>query len=108
MKRPRRRRPRSAIRRVNIGGVKYRLDAMAPLRPPKCWGDADPPNHPKPMVRVSRHAAGLEFVETLLHELIHARWWCLDETEVTEFSEEVVAVLRQFPDELAAMLEDNE
>ncbi|MEY3205070.1 MAG: hypothetical protein RLZZ21_1401 [Planctomycetota bacterium] len=46
-------------------------------------------------------------METLLHELIHSRWWALDETEVSEFAEEAVAVLRQFPDELAAMLEDD-
>lgn len=107
MKRPRRRKPRSAVRTVNLGGRKYRLDAAAPLRPPACWGDADPPTAAKPMLRVSRHATGLEFVETLLHEMIHGRWWCLDETEVTEFAEEAVAILRQFPDELAAMLEDD-
>ncbi len=58
------------------------------------------------MIRISRHAVGLEFVETLLHELIHARWWALDETEVSEFAEEAVAILRKFPDELSAMLED--
>jgi len=103
---PRRRLPRAAIRRVNIGGRKWRLDAAAPLRPPACWGDCDLPTKARPMIRISRHAVGLEFVETLLHELIHSRWWALDETEVSEFAEEAVAILRQFPDELAAMLED--
>lgn len=98
--------PRSTVRRVNIGGRKWRLDAAAPLRPPICWGDCDPPTARRPAIRISRRASGLEFVETLIHELIHARWWALDETEVSEFAEEIVAILRQFPDEVAAMLED--
>jgi hypothetical protein len=38
----------------------------------------------------------VDFVEVLLHELIHARWWCLDEGEVTEFAEEASAVLEAF------------
>lgn len=38
----------------------------------------------------------MDFVEVLLHELIHARWWCLDEGEVTEFAEEAAAVLDAF------------
>lgn len=100
------RKSRAAVRRVNIGGRKWRIDAAAPLRPPHCWGDCDPPTNPRPVIRISRLAVGLEFVETLLHELIHARWWAIDETEVSEFAEEAVAILRQFPDELAAMLED--
>lgn len=100
------RRQRAKVRRVNIGGRKWRLDAAAPLRPPHCWGDCDPPTTARPEIRISRQAAGLEFVETLLHELIHARWLAIDETEVSEFAEEAVAILRQFPDELAAMLED--
>jgi hypothetical protein len=94
------------VRRLNIGGVRYSLEASAPLSIAKVWGEADPPTNPHPRIRISRQAVGLEFVETLLHELIHARWWCLDETEVTEFAEEAIAILRQFPDELAAMLED--
>lgn len=102
-----RRRPRSSVRRINIGGRRWRLDASAPLRPPACWGDCDPPTAARPSIRISSRATGLEFVETLLHELIHSRWWALDETEVSEFAEEAVAVLRQFPDELAAMLEDD-
>lgn len=99
---------RSIQRRVHIGGRVWRLDAAAPLRLAQCWGDCDPPTKARPEIRVSRRAVGLEFVETLLHELIHARWWALDETEVSEFAEEAVAVLRQFPDELAAMLEDDQ
>jgi len=102
------RRPRAAIRRVHIGGRKFRIDAVAPLRPkpPAFWGDCDPPTVARPLIRISRHAEGLEFVETLLHELIHARWWMLEKTEVSEFAEEAIAILRQFPDELEAMLED--
>lgn len=102
----RHRNARSSPRRVHIGGRAWRLDAAAPLRPPHCWGDCDPPNKARPEIRISSRAAGLEFVETLLHELIHARWWALDETEVSEFAEEAIAIIRQFPDEVAAMLED--
>ena len=47
-------------------------------------------------IRVSETLVGVDFVEGLLHELIHARWWCLDEGEVTEFAEEAAAVLDAF------------
>jgi hypothetical protein len=50
----------------------------------------------KGTIRVSSKLVGVDFVEVLLHELIHARWWCLDEGEVTEFAEEASAVLEAF------------
>lgn len=95
-------------RRINIGGVAWRLDPSARL-PKDRWGDCDPPQKRGIReIRVSEHACGEQFVDTLFHELTHARWWALCETEVREFVEEAVAILKQFPEEVLEMLEEEE
>ena len=53
-------------------------------------------NNETKTIRVSHRLAGIDFVTVLLHELIHARWWCLCESEVKEFAEEAAAVLESF------------
>lgn len=70
------------------------------------WGDCDPPDSKRRRIRVADQARGTAFVDTLIHELIHARWWHLDETEVTEFAAEVTAVLQLLRDVVIEALED--
>ena len=76
---------------VHIGDRKWRIRVCRV--PSDRLGDC---NTEPGTIRVSHKLAGLDFVNVLLHELIHARWWCLDESEVTEFAEEASAVLEAF------------
>jgi hypothetical protein len=76
---------------VHIGQKKWKIRVCAV--PTDRLGDC---NDETGTIRVSSKLAGVDFVEVLLHELIHARWWCLDEGEVTEFAEEAAAVLEAF------------
>lgn len=57
------------------------------------WGDC---NQDTKTIRVDTRLGGVDFLNVLLHELIHARWWCLSECEVTEFAEEAAGVLAAF------------
>lgn len=70
------------------------------------WGDCSNPNSKRRLVRIHRAARGEVFLDVLLHELIHARWWALCETEVTEFAQELTAILRMFREEVIEALED--
>lgn len=76
---------------VHIGQKKWKIRVCAV--PTDRLGDC---NDETGTIRVSEKLVGVDFVEVLLHELIHARWWCLDEGEVTEFAEEAAAVLEAF------------
>jgi len=76
---------------VHIGQKKWKIRVCRV--PADRLGDC---NDETSTIRVSEKLVGVDFVEVLLHELIHARWWCLDEGEVTEFAEEASAVLEAF------------
>jgi hypothetical protein len=76
---------------VHIGSKKWKIRVCKV--PADRLGDC---NDETGTIRVSEKLVGVDFVEVLLHELIHARWWCLDEGEVTEFAEEASAVLEAF------------
>ncbi len=76
---------------VHIGQKKWKIRVCAV--PTDRLGDC---NDETGTFRVSEKLVGVDFVEVLLHELIHARWWCLDEGEVTEFAEGAAAVLEAF------------
>lgn len=94
--------------RINIGGLVYELIIEAARVPKDRWGDCSPPNAKRRRIRVSNRCTGTAFIDTLLHELIHARWWCLDESEVSEFATEVAEVFRVLKDLVIEALDDEE
>lgn len=85
-------------RRIVIANRTWRLETDADLG--DRWGDCSDPAAPRRRIRVSKRAKGLWFIEILIHELIHARWWALCESEVTEFAAELTAVLALFREEI--------
>lgn len=93
--------------RIQIGGLKWTLEVGGRM-PPDRWGDTTPPTSKNRRIRVSGAARGEKFVDVLIHELIHARWWNICESEVTEFAKEITAILRLFPEEvMEAIAEDD-
>jgi hypothetical protein len=54
------------------------------------YGECDYTNR---VIRIHHTLTGTELLDTLLHELIHARWPDLLESSVEEFSETLTAVL---------------
>ena len=77
--------------RVRIGDVRWTI-RRCPV-PKDRWGDCDPE---KKLIRVSDKLAGCDLMDVMLHEMIHARWWCLSECEVREFAEEAAGVMELF------------
>jgi hypothetical protein len=50
----------------------------------------------------------MQWLDVLLHELIHARWWALCETEVTDFASELSAVLLLLRNDVIEAMEEEE
>jgi len=83
--------PLPRTKRVLIG--KDRWTIRRRQVPRDRWGDCDKERR---LIRVDSRLRGINLLNVLLHELIHARWWCLSEDEVTEFSEEAAGILDEF------------
>lgn len=90
--------------RIVINRQRWLLDTAAKL-PNDRWGDCSDPAKKNRKIRVSKSAKGNQWLEVLLHELIHARWWALCETEVTAFAKELAAILNLLRAEVAEALE---
>lgn len=92
--------------RISINGKRWTLVLKAAKMRDR-WGDCTNPASKRRQVRVSSQAKGTAFLDTLIHELIHARWWSLCETEVTEFAAELTAILRLLREDVIEALEDD-
>lgn len=76
-----------ANRTVWIGNQRWKI-RRAKLR--GRYGDCDYTNR---VIRIHHTLTGTELMDTLLHELIHARWPDLLESSVEEFATTLTAVL---------------
>ena len=56
-------------------------------------GDCDPPDQRNKEIRVSTSLRGEERLEVLIHELVHAAGWHIDETFVEQFASDAARVL---------------
>lgn len=76
-------------RTVYIAGQRWKIQ-RARLR--NMYGDC---NYELRRIRIHNTLAGSDYLDTLLHELIHARWPDLDEGSVEEFAGILTTVLEQ-------------
>ncbi len=56
-------------------------------------GDCDPPNQPGKEIRISSALRGEERPEVLIHELVHAAGWHIDEMFVERFARDAARAL---------------
>lgn len=56
-------------------------------------GDCDPPDQPGKEIRVSSALRGEERLEVLIHELVHAAGWHIDEAFVERFASDAARAL---------------
>jgi len=80
-------RRRKKTRTAYINGQRWRI-TRAKLR--DRYGDCD---YGQRLIRIHDTLAGVELMDTLLHELIHARWPDLLEESVSEFASTLASVL---------------
>jgi hypothetical protein len=82
---PRRKRQR---RTVYVGDQRWKIERSQRLR--GIDGDC---NYTLRRIRIDARLRGVDLLDTLIHELIHARWPDLSEDAVVEFSETLSGVL---------------
>lgn len=82
---PRRKRQR---RTVYIGDQRWKIERAKFLR--GCDGDC---NYDLRRIRIHAKLTAVDLLDTLIHELIHARWPDLSEEAVIEFSETLSGVI---------------
>ncbi len=76
--------------RLTILGRRWRL-RFAPNMGNR--GECDPPDQPGKEIRISSSLDGEERLEVLIHELLHAAGWHIDETFVERFARDVARTL---------------
>ena len=76
--------------RLKILGKVWRLRFAADMA---IRGDCDPPNQPSKEIRISSSLRGEERLEVLMHELLHAAGWHIDETFVEQFASDASRAL---------------
>ena len=78
------------MERVTILGKRWRL-RFAPNMANR--GDCDPPTQTNKEIRISNELRGEERLEVLIHELVHAAGWHIDESFVERFGRDVARIL---------------
>ena len=64
-------------------------------------GSCDPPTKPNKEIKILSSLRGQEFLEVLLHEILHAALWDLDEQAVSETAEDAArAIWREFNEKI--------
>ena len=77
-------------RSVVVAGKRWRLRFVPSLA---ARGECDPPSTTGKELRIRTALAGEELLEVLLHELLHAAGWPLDEAFVAGFAADAARVL---------------
>lgn len=75
---------------VIIRGRRWKLIRKA-LR--GCWGICDPPNTVNKAVIIHSALKGRKELEIIIHEVMHAGHWDMDEVAVEEFSKDLATIL---------------
>jgi hypothetical protein len=64
-------------------------------------GSCDPPTKPNKEIKILSSLRGQEFLEVLLHEILHAALWDLDEEAVSETAEDAArAIWREWNEKI--------
>jgi hypothetical protein len=80
----------AAKNEVVIGGQRWRV-RFCKLR--GAYGECD---YDKREIRLSRELAGRDLMDTILHEVFHARWPDIAEESVLEFAASMTAALERY------------
>ena len=78
-------------RLVVIGGKRWRLRYASP----STNGECDPPETPQKQIRLHKRLRRYPVArtETIIHEVLHASAWMLDEALVHQYAEDVTRIL---------------
>lgn len=77
-------------RRIQVLGRSWSLNFVA-LKDK--WGDCSDPALPRRTIRISSAADDKQTLDAVVHEMLHAAGWHIDEGFVEQFAHDVAAVL---------------
>ncbi len=75
---------------VQLAGKRWRLQFVPRMNDD---GQCDPPDRPCKAISIARKLRGERQLEVLLHELLHASNWQLDEEHITQIAADIAHVL---------------
>ena len=79
--------------RIKIGGRYYSLQFVR-IRG-DAWGYCDPPSRPNKRILIHRPLGSKHRLEILIHEMMHALQWHIDEGHVAQAARDMANVLDQ-------------
>jgi hypothetical protein len=78
-------------RHIVIRGKRYRLRYQR--LPADAFGMCDPPDAEDKAIRIRKGIKGRQELDTLIHEMLHAAYWDMDEGAVNDAAHDIAAVL---------------
>lgn len=77
---------------ITILGKRWELKITSKLSR-DCRGECEPPDSVKKEIRIRSTLKGREFLEVLMHEILHAADWSKDESWVERVADDMSAIL---------------
>lgn len=77
---------------VILRGKRWTLSFVSLVRE-RCIGKCDPPGSQRKRIRVEKKLEGEQRLEILIHEMLHACYWDMDEAAVEESSRDIAKIL---------------
>jgi len=78
-------------RHIVIRGRRYRLRYKR--LPPDEFGRCDAPDQPDKCIHIRKGLRGKQELDTLIHEMLHAALWDLDETAINDTAHDIALAL---------------
>lgn len=82
--------------RFTIRGKTYTILFVSPKKLKGSRGDCDSPKYKKPVIRIANDLGEKLELEILVHEILHACFFDLDEEPVTQAAKDISKILRNF------------
>lgn len=77
---------------VILRGKRWCLSFVSLARE-RCIGKCDPPDSRRKRIRIDKSLEGQQRLEILIHEMLHACHWDMDESAVTETAHDIAKIL---------------
>lgn len=77
---------------VTIRGKRWKLELDQPIYD---YGVCDPPDAPNKRIRIKKGMSDQDELSTIIHEVLHAAYWDLDEEAIDTTADDLARILRR-------------
>lgn len=78
---------------ITILGKRWELKFLDGRKMPDALGACEPPDSPRKEIRVRKNLAGVQALDVLIHETLHAADWTKDEEWVEQVATDIAKML---------------